>query len=209
MKQILLGIILCGMTALPAQAQLRFGVAAGLNYTTLSDLDLGSTRTTYDNRSGWHAGIFVDLGAGPLALRPGVFYLHAGRLFEDGLSPALDAIQDNFDLNFIVVPIDVRLRMATPVISPYFLGGPELRFRSDDVDLEIKEALDLRSFNLAGNAGFGVEVSLGGYTFMPEFRYSFDISGITGDTVMIGDVELNAEGENKSRAYMLRLGLAF
>lgn len=206
---VFLGLLLGLSTTVPAQAQLRFGVGAGLNYTTLSDIDFGSSSTTYDNRSGWHAGIFVDLGAGPLALRPGVYYLHAGRLFENGLSPALDLLQDSFDLNFIVVPIDVRLRMGFPFLSPYLLGGPELRFRSDDVDPAIQEALDLRSFNLAGNFGLGVELNLGGYKLMPEFRYSFDISGITGDTVTIGGTEVSADSENKSRAYMLRLGVAF
>lgn len=206
---LLLVLLLAFATAGPAQAQLRFGVAAGLNYTTLSDIDLGSSRTTYDNRSGWHAGVFVDLGAGPLALRPGVYYLHAGRLFENGLSPVIDTLQDSFDLNFIVVPIDVRLRFGFPFLSPYLHGGPELRFRSDDVDPGLEEALDLRSFNLGGNFGLGLELNLGGYKLMPEFRYSFDISGITGDTVTIGGNEIQTGGENKSQAYLLRLGIAF
>ena len=44
---------------------------------------------------------------------------------------------------------------------------------------------------------------------MPEFRYTFDISGITGDQFNIRGVELNADDDHKSRTFMLRLGLAF
>ena len=140
-----------------AQAQFSFGVGAGLNFTSLADVDFGSTRTVYDSRSGYHVGAFLDFSAGPIALRPGVYYMNAGTLFEDGFDSvsSLNTIDDNFELNFVVVPIDVRLRLGIPLLKPYIHAGPELRFRSEDASTEVEEALDLRSFNLAGNFGGG------------------------------------------------------
>jgi hypothetical protein len=217
-------------TPATVQAQFSFGIGGGLNYAALADVDFGSAQSTYDNRSGYHIGVFIDLNAGLLALRPGVYYLNAGALFENGIPDptsligipgvggipettpdltTLDDIRDDFELKFIVVPIDVRLRMNVPVIQPYLFIGPELRFRSDDIDQETTEILDLRSFNLAGNLGVGLELNLGGYRLMPEFRYAFDISGITGDQFMVGDVAFTADDDHKSRGFMLRLGLVF
>jgi hypothetical protein len=195
-----------------AQAQFTFGFAGGLNFSSIGDVDFESTRAVYASRSGYHVGVFFDFSGGPLALRPGVYYMNAGALFKDGFSNVDDAaadVEDNFELTFIVVPIDVRLRMGIPFLRPYIHAGPELRFRSEDVDSEIEDLLDLRAFNLAGNIGAGLELSLGGMRLMPEFRYTFDISGITGDQFQVGGVELNADDDHKSRSFMLRLGVVF
>ena len=195
-----------------AQAQFTFGFAGGLNFSSIGDVDFGSTQAVYDSRTGYHIGVFFDFSGGPLALRPGVYYMNAGALFKDGFSNvdnALTDVDDNFELTFIVVPIDVRLRMGIPFLHPYLHIGPELRFRSEDAGSELEELMDLRSFNLAGNIGGGLELSLGGMRLMPEFRYTFDISGITGDQFQVGSVELNADEDHKSRTFMLRLGVVF
>lgn len=207
-KILLLGLLLALMMPLTTMAQLKFGIGAGLNYTSLSDINFDSRQAIYDSRTGYHLGVFVDLSAGPLALRPGLYYMTAGSLFEDGLSD-LFSIDDNFDMSFVVVPIDVRFRIPFPFVKPYVHAGPELRFRSGEVTGEIEESLDLRSFNMAGNLGFGVEVDGIGFSVMPEFRYTFDISGLTGDTVTIGESTFTADDDHKSRAFMLRLGVGF
>lgn len=216
----MLGLVLAHATA--AQAQIRLGVGAGLNFTSIDDISGSvsgiSARTAYENRSGWHLGIFVDMAAGPVALRPGLYYILTGPIFQDGVpmggsgtgTPPPNADPDDFDLAFITIPVDLRLRLSLPVLTPYVFAGPEFRLLQD---AEIGEGFrdNLKTFTFAGNVGLGAEVHLLGLDLMPELRYAFDMSGITGDVIDFRGVEFIADGEerHKTRAVMLRLGLVF
>ena len=202
-----------------ALSQLAFGVSGGLNYGGFSDIELGDSGATYDSRSGYHVGGFVDISAGPLALRPGVYYLNVGAVFtgireDTGVQITTNGQvttdylldTDRFDIEFISVPIDIRLRMGLPFFTPYFFGGPELRFRSET---EVDDYIDnVKPFNLSGNAGIGFEMNLGYLRLMPELRYAFDISGLTGDELEIGERTF-VTGEHILNSLFFRVGLVF
>ena len=199
--------------------QLAFGVSGGLNYGGFSDIELGDSGATYDSRSGYHVGGFVDISAGPLALRPGVYYLNVGAVFtgireDTGVQITTNGQvttdylldTDRFDIEFISVPIDVRLRIGLPFFTPYLFGGPELRFRSET---EVDDYIDnVKPFNLSGNAGIGIEMNLGYLRLMPELRYAFDISGLTGNELEIGDRTF-VTGEHILNSLFFRVGLVF
>ncbi|MEM6337669.1 MAG: outer membrane beta-barrel protein [Bacteroidota bacterium] len=216
--------------ASPAYAQIGF--AAGLNYTALEDIDIQDARTTYENRTGFHVGAYLDLGFGPLNLRPGVYYLQSGDLFESGYVDFLQTYAglnpeqatpfedpnevlelydeiNSLSLQYIIVPVDLRIGTATPVVSPYVFAGPEFRFRLNDIEAEVQDALDLRDFNVGANVGIGFDIGLVGYRLMPEIRYAFDISGITGDNFQVGGVSFEAEEPVTTRTLMLRVGVEF
>ncbi|HLE55751.1 MAG TPA: porin family protein [Rhodothermia bacterium] len=197
-------------------AQIRFGAAIGLNYTDIDDVDFGSTTAVYDSRQGYHIGVFADIPVGPLGVRPGVFYMNAGKIFESGLGDFIDEVvddpdlqfDDDFEVEYITIPIDVRYRFGLGPVLPYLFLGPELRFRTE-TDL-IEEVDDnLKSFGVAGNLGAGVEVSLLGVKLLPEFRMAFDTSGIIDDEITIGDFEFVADEAHQLRTVMLRLGVIF
>ncbi len=202
-----------------SMAQLSFGLSGGLNYGGFDDIELGDSGATYDARSGYHIGGFVDVSAGPLALRPGIYYLNVGAIFSgirdntaektlvNGVVTNDYLIEtDRFDLEFISVPIDVRLRMGLPFLAPYIFGGPELRFRSDSA---VDEYIDnVKPFNLSGNAGVGMEINIGYMRLMPELRYAFDISGWTGDDLEIAGRTFST-GEHILNSILLRVGLVF
>ena len=189
-----------GWLARPAQAQL--GIAAGINYDDLSDIDTGSAETSFDNASGYHIGLFYDLAVGPLALRPGVFYMDVGE-FDGGE----DVFDEGFDLNLIEVPVDVRLRLApTPILTPYFMAGPVFRFPSASGD-GFDEVLE--EVNVAGNVGAGLELNLAGLRLFPEIRYTFGLSNFTRDEFEFRGRNIRVEEEGRLNTFILRLGLAF
>lgn len=191
-----------GLLAQPAQAQL--GIAAGLNYDDLSDLDTGSAETSFDNASGYHIGLFYDLAVGPLALRPGVYYMDIGE-FED----AEGIFNEGIDLSLIEVPVDVRLRLApTPVLTPYLMGGPVFRFPSAESE-DFEEVLE--EVNIAGNVGAGLELSVPGLglRLYPEVRYTFGLSNFTRDEFEVGGQNFTVEEEGRLNTFILRLGVAF
>lgn len=188
----------------PAQAQL--GVAAGLNFENTSDIKIGSSSQTVDNSTGYHFGVFFDMGAGPLAIRPGVFYRKVENIkFPDFTS---GGAQDAFDLSMIDVPIDLRLRVPAPLVAPYVLAGPVFSFASSDND-EFKESL--RDLTMSANIGAGVElkVPMLGLRVMPEIRYNIALSSYVEDFNFLGSEVNVAEDGDKMNAVMLRLNVAF
>jgi hypothetical protein len=192
--------------ASPAEALIDAGLSGGINFASLDDIKISDARTSYDNRTGYHIGVYAKGGLGPFAVRAGVVYLNAGPLFE-GLSDEIDlpsSFEDNFDVRFLAIPVDFHYRLATPMLNPYFLVGPELRFdvtSSDDFEDNLK------STSFAGNIGVGVEFTLPIFdlSIAPEIRYSFDLTGITEEDLTIGDSTYDALESHKADSIMLRV----
>jgi hypothetical protein len=163
--------------AQPAFAQL--GVAAGLNYTDLDDLDVGSANATFENSTGFHFGAFVNLGTSWIALRPGVMYHRIGEY----TLPS----QEEMTLAAIEVPVDVRLTIApSGILDAYLLAAPVVTFP------RCKEREDaVKDWQVTSDVGVGLSLRVPGLgvTLMPELRYSigltdyfeesFEVDGVT------------------------------
>ena len=188
---LLLGI---AVSAQPAQAQL--GVSGGLNFNSLGDIE-GDASATFDNSTGWHVGVFADIGAGPITLRPGVFYHKIGT-YEFGT--------EDFDIAAIEVPIDLRFKvLPTPVVKPYLLAGPVLTFPQSEGDFEGTEDV-----SVTGDIGAGLEFTLPGVglTLMPELRYSIGVTKFLQDDFEVGDVTFSPDNDDQRlSAFMLRLNI--
>jgi hypothetical protein len=185
----------------PAQGQIGF--AAGLNFTSVSDLDGSSVQNTYDNASGYHIGVFFDLGAGPAALRIGAFYRELG-----SFDVSYGALRQTVDVTALDFPVDLRINvLATPVISPYVLAGPVFTVpRSSDESSNNS----LEDFAVSGNVGFGIQFKAGGLKLLPEFRYVVGVTSIVKDGFTLAGQNIGAEAKDqRSNSAMLRLGIAF
>lgn len=194
--------LLGGMALMVQPAQAQFGLAIGLNFDDLGDIDARNTKTTFDQASGYHIGAFYNFNLGPLGLRPGIFYRDLGDVSVGG------ALTGDFDLQLIEIPIDVRYRIPTPVFSPYILAGPVFSFPSsgeDDADDSLED------FLLTGNLGFGIEFTVPGlgWKLFPEFRYAFGLSDLIKDEFSVAGRVFVADDAATLNTYMLRLGIGF
>lgn len=193
--------------AAPVQAQ-KFGFTAGLNFDRLSDISVSgsvgaSAEATFDNKTGWHIGVWTDIPLGVVSIRPGVRYMSAGQLFE-GLSDLNPAVEDDFDINLVEIPVLLRFGFGAPVLKPYLFGGPVIRFPAG-VDNVIDG--DLKSPTLAGEVGLGLQVALGGISLYPEIAYSFGLSSFIDDELILGFVTFSTDDSQKLNTAMLRLGV--
>jgi Outer membrane protein beta-barrel domain len=197
----LLILVLTGFLAPRASAQ--FGVAAGLNFESISDIDTESFTGNFDTASGYHVGIFLDMGAGPIALRLGAFYRELG-----DFDVAVEAVRETINISAIDFPVDLRFNiLPTPVVTPYITAGPVFSLpRSDDQNFNAS----LNALAVAGNVGFGLELRVGGMTLFPEFRYSIGVSSFVKDQFSLGGKIFVAEqNDQRSNTAMLRLGIGF
>ena len=187
--------------AVPA-AHAQLGVAAGLNFDRLGDISTQSGAANFDNATGYHFGVFFDLGALPIAVRPGVFIRKAGDVDWN-----VTGVVQSFDLTLIEVPIDVRIPLLqAPLLKPYILGGPVVSFPRSNRD-EIQDSFE--DFLLSGSIGVGVEVKVPaiGLRLYPEVRYAFGVSRFMKDSFTIGGVSFDAEDSTRLSAVMVRLGV--
>lgn len=193
------------------------GIVGGLNYGSVNDVSISDARTTYENRSGYHIGLYLDLGLGPIAVRPGIRYINAGRLFaglsetlRDETGGAIGEGFDDFNVNMFVIPVDVRLQLPFPLIQPYAFAGPELRFPdASDGDSDLTD--DLSDNEVAGNLGLGAQVTLPGLgmTLTPELRYTIGLTGLMGEDISVGGQTFQTSESQRVNMFFLSLGLEF
>ncbi len=200
-----MGVVAISVTGLAAltpergAAQTTLGIVAGVNLASFDDIQVGNVRETFDSRTGFHAGLFLDAAFGPMAVRPGIQYLNAGPLFEG--ATFLDP--DAFQLNYIAVPIDVRAQLISLLVAPYVFTGPEFRIlASSDAQSDFED--DLENFVMVWSVGAGVKL---GFLY-PELRYTFDISGITPDQFTVGGVNV-VTNQATVNSFRLSLGMGF
>ena len=198
----LFALLLLGLIATPAQAQL--GIAAGANFDSVSDIQ--GSRNVQDvqkNSTGYHIGVVYDLGLGPVSLRPGLFYRKVGGY---DFSDVPDADVDDLDVTAFEVPVDVRVTVFPfPLVSPYVVGGPNAflpRSSEDDFDD------DFEDISFTFNIGVGADVSLPGVglTLQPEFRYEFGASDYISDDFEVAGL---SPSDRSLSAYALRLNVLF
>ena len=190
LRYLLLAAVFVAATPL-AQAQIipKFGVAGGLNFGSLSD----AAGADFESSTGYHVGIFGDVGFGPLAARVSLLYVKAGDVGT--------GIGDDASVTFIAVPVDFKFRFPSPVVKPYALLGPEARFLTGD----LADFDGSRSVAIALNAGIGAELSaIVGPSVFAELRYGYDVSGLFGDREI---ANVTIDDSFKVNVFFLRVGV--
>lgn len=193
----LFGLLLT-TTAPRADAQ-GLGISAGANFNSLSDIDTGSQEATFDNATGWHLHLWFDLPVGPIALRPGLRYMDAGAVFEDD---DLDIPNAEEVVSLLEIPIDLRYRFTMPLVTPYILAGPVLRFPTGNENED-----RFKSFSVAAGIGVGAEVGFAGLRVYPELKYTFGITRFTEDEYELGGIDFEVDDSQHLNAVMLSVGI--
>ena len=204
---ILFALILACFVQVPqARAQIGFGVVGGGNFSSLNEIQANGNLVSFDNAAAFHAGAFLDIGLGPISIRPAVLYLNAGELFKG----ASFLTEDNFDVTYVTIPVDINYAIGLGGIKPYIFAGPEFRLlSSSDLPLNLED--DLQSFTMGASAGVGVQIRLpgSGLTFYPHIRYSFGISDFTNRTYEVQGVTVDTGGDSRVNMWLLSLGIGF
>ena len=198
MRHLLLAsCLLLAASALPApaaHAQIlpSFGVTGGLNFGSLSD----AATVDLEQTTGYHVGVFGDVGFGPIGLRAALLFVRAGNL-----TTAADV--DDATVSFISIPVDFHYGLGLPLVNPYLLAGPEARLPLGDL-----ADADARSIAVALNLGIGAEVSafIGPKVF-GELRYAFDVTGFFDDG--FAGVAATANESVRVNLFYVRIGVGF
>ena len=151
--------IVAMIIALPASAQFRFGIKAGVALNSLHFSSDYLENLNSDNRAGFTGGLMAEftLPVIGLGLDASLMYVHRSASAEE----AVDTDDAEGEVSFpkrdyIEIPINVKYKFSIPAISnivaPYVFTGPSIAFLvSDSKDI-------YKKCDFAWNVGAGVEL---------------------------------------------------
>jgi len=155
-KKIILTLLvaLCGMGV--ANAQLRFGVKAGLNLNSINLKDAGANFSD-DNNCGYTLGVMTEFQVPLIGL---CFDLSAMYTRMNA-----DLTEDQKDMNigkdFLEIPLNIKYKFGLPIvgsiISPYILTGPSVALKLNK-NPKGEDAFKTKGVQAVWNVGLGVEL---------------------------------------------------
>ncbi len=150
-KSIFLIIVLPVFFALSAQAQLRFGVKAGVNIASVS-LD-GETDISTDNVTGFQVGPTIEwLFIKNFGIDAAVLYSQKGIKINN-----INDISIDKNAGYLDIPINAKLVLGlSESFKPYVAAGPYISFNLSGKD--ISDQWEAESFGIGVNVGAGIEL---------------------------------------------------
>src|SRR5690606_35630850 len=147
--------------------------------------------------TGYHIGVYAEVGLAGFAVRPALLYVKAGELDFS----AVPGFGDAGDVSFLAIPVDLQFAASTPLLQPYGLVGPELRVALG----EVFDRDGARDTAVALNVGAGARLgAFIGPSVSAELRYSFDVTGFVDDASDFG----GADESYRFNVFYVRVGVA-
>ena len=176
------------LTPMAVSAQSSIGIKAGLSYATLSNKS-----PDFDARTGLAAGIAFDLRSGLIGIQPEVLYVQKGVTATgtpSGTAPKLD---------YVDVPVLLKLTLGTPGIQPMIYAGPSAGFR---LSCKVLEATcpsgTVKSTDWGAVLGGGVRIG-GNKGITLEGRYTWGLKDIH---------DVSAGVDQKTRTFLALAGFS-
>lgn len=123
---------------MPAMAQFRFGVRAGLN---VNSLHFNKEIFDENNRAGFTGGVMAEFTVPIIGVGAdlGVMYVRRNSQFMQTLADKTTEVQ-NLNSDYIEIPLNIKYKIGIPAISsilkPYIFTGPSFAFLTSKKHIE-------------------------------------------------------------------------
>jgi len=168
MKKIIIAIVAAITFALPSNAQINFGIKAGLN---ISKVSFKKDIVGSDNRCGFFVGPQMDITIPLAGLGADIAVLYDNKkinLNEGGVSKSET-------LNYIDLPINLKYTLGfSKLASVYFATGPQFAWCLGDKGI-FENSYSLKSSQFSWNVGAG-------FTLFKKVRLGYTYNIPCGDT---------------------------
>ena len=203
---VLVAAFVCVM---PLQAQVKFGVKAGLNVSSVSIKDFEANFDN-SNRTGFFAGVTADVTLPLVGLGVDASLLYDNRVVNmTVLGAAGDELSTNKTLHYIALPINVKYTIGfSSLASVYLATGPQFSWNVGDRNWSpwrIVDGWELKKSEFSWNVGAGVtvfdHVRLG-------YNYNIGI-GETAETTVWNMAGSAIKGKLKNNTHQISLTYLF
>lgn len=219
-KNILTSVVLMAalVFALPSQAQIKFGVKAGLNVNSFSVKNLPMA-IDKKNRNGFFAGVTADVTIPIVGLGADASLLYDNRCiglgaFDTEMNDGVITTGDEYaethkTFHYISLPINVKYTVGlSSLASVYVATGPQFSWNIGDRHWslgEMDEGWELKSSQFSWNVGCGA-------TVLSHVRvgYNYNIAlGNTAEAHLGKYIEGAAKGKLKNNTHQISLTYLF
>lgn len=194
--------------AMPSQAQVKFGIKAGLNVSSLSVKDIPANFDN-GNRTGFFAGVTADVTIPLAGLGVDASLLYDNRLTNMAGVENDESFSGNKTLHYIALPINVKYTFGlSSLASVYVATGPQFAWNVGDRHwnfADIDQGWDLKSSAFSWNVGLGA-------TVLSHVRigYNYNIGlGDTAEASVWGTAKSAAKGKLKNNTHQIALTYFF
>ena len=199
------------MTAMPSQAQVKFGIKGGLNIT---DMSMDSKVLDASNRTGFFIGPSVKftLPIVGLGVDASVLYDQREAKLKGDVNGYQADIRTKVKQQSINIPINLRYTFGLgDVAGIYFAAGPQFGFNVGDKNFDMLNVANykMKSSNFSVNLGAGVTLIK-----HLEIGFNYNIAcgktgEVTGKGVTSDVVKGLADSEGKSNAWQISAAYYF
>ena len=189
--------------ALPSQAQIKFGIKAGLNVNSVSLKNMNSN-IDGKNRTGFFAGVTADATIPLAGLGADVSLLYDNRVI--GLEA--NGEEYNKTLHYVALPINVKYTVGlSSLASVYLATGPQFAWNVGDRNW-LKQGttgFELKSSTFSWNVGAGV-------TALKHFRVGYNYNIGIGNTAELTVLNVGTDavkGKLKNNTHQISLTYLF
>lgn len=199
----LFAVLLIAIMAVPAFSQLKFGIKAGAATATVPKyVSTGNIITpTKDDTWGFHAGIFLRAGLGPVYLQPEVVFASNTYEYNVQTSTVSEILDQSFNRLEIPVLLGVKfgpIRLNAGPSATVPIGSPDNLINDPNFDQLY------RGTTFGYQAGIGVDIF---NTLTLDARYGGSLAKEFGDEVNIGSATFRLDDRQPS--FILSLGIMF
>jgi hypothetical protein len=200
----LFAVLLTVFLALPVFSQVKFGIKAGASTTTVPEYDASgpdNISALNDAYWGFHAGIFLRLGLGPVYLQPEIVFASTTYEFNVERDAASEIFDQSFNRLEIPVLLGVKfgpLRLNAGPAANVPIGTPDALITDPNFD-EL-----YRGTTFGYQAGIGVDIF---NTLTLDLRYGGSLAKKYGDDVTIGGTAFRLDDRQPS--FIISLGVMF
>ncbi|MBR1521970.1 MAG: porin family protein [Bacteroidaceae bacterium] len=203
-----LAVIVAAFTfALPSQAQVKFGIKAGLNVNSVSLKDLQSNIKA-DNKTGFFAGVTADVTIPLAGLGADASLLYDNKV----IGVTENRAEANKTLHYVDLPINLKYTIGlSSLASVYIATGPQFSWNVGDRNWKLSnyqgftEDWELKKSEFSWNVGAGV-------TVLSHLRvgYNYNIGiGNTAETTVLGVGNQAIKGKLKNNTHQISLTYLF
>ncbi|MDL2221202.1 PorT family protein [Parabacteroides sp. OttesenSCG-928-N08] len=173
------------MLAMPAEAQMRFGVKGGVNISTIS---FDSEIISGDNITGFHIGPTIEATVPIFGLGFDAAILYS----QKGVKITTELETKDFHTDHLDIPINLKWKFGLPIFKVYAAAGPyfDIRLGGDKVWNVVNKTLKTKTFGMGLNFGAGVEVFKYlqvGFNYGLGLTDNYSLQPITGTGSSVSD----------------------
>jgi hypothetical protein len=201
-KIVIIGLVIILST--PAFSQIKFGIKAGAETTTVPTYQLGNGDATIEALKeaswGYHAGIFLRFNLGAVYLQPEAVFASTSFEYNVSTTTLTDLKTQKFDRISIPVLLGLKfgpLRLNAGPAATIMIGSPSALIDDPNFKNMYKEAV------YGYQAGAGIDI--GNLTL--DIRYAGSLGEKFGDTVTIEGQTFKLDYGQSS--LLLSIGLMF